>query len=175
MKTLERWDTVRRLTMEWGAKMGTAPAVDRGQVDRTIEAGSEQVVTTPPNDPAENHASDDGTVDRTEGTARNLGLVVHCGAISEAEREDSEPERPVRRRRTKLDLARAFWIVHLIRCGVSRSDVASRSGVARSTFQSWLARGRSGEPGFKGFVEAIEQAESDHAKLLCTPRRGILH
>jgi hypothetical protein len=139
--------------------------------------GSTPAVTIPPDDQADDTAPDEGGVDRTEARGGDLDPMVHCGASSGAEDGDDQGDEDpagtgkltgfapaVRRRRTKLDLPMAFRIVDQVKGGKTLTDAARLSGVARSTVQSWLARGRAGEPGFQEFVRAIEQAEGDHAQ-----------
>ena len=63
-------------------------------------------------------------------------------------------------RRTKLTERTKDDIVKALRAGNSRRDSALYAGVSETTFYSWMARGREGEPLFAEFLEAVEKAEA---------------
>lgn len=63
-------------------------------------------------------------------------------------------------RRTKLTPDTKEDIVKALRAGNSRRDSALYAGVSETTFYSWMARGREGEPLYAEFLEAVEKAEA---------------
>ena len=63
-------------------------------------------------------------------------------------------------RRTKLTPETKEDIVKALRAGNSRRDSALYAGVSETTFYSWMARGREGEPLYAEFLEAVEKAEA---------------
>jgi len=63
-------------------------------------------------------------------------------------------------RRTKLTDRTKEDIVKALRAGNSRRDSALYAGVSETTFYSWMARGREGEPLYAEFLEAVEKAEA---------------
>jgi len=63
-------------------------------------------------------------------------------------------------RRTKLTPDTKEDIVKALRAGNSRRDSALYAGVSETTFYSWMARGREGEPLYSEFLEAVEKAEA---------------
>jgi len=63
-------------------------------------------------------------------------------------------------RRTKLTPETKEDIVKALRAGNSRRDSALYAGVSETTFYSWMARGREGEPLYSEFLEAVEKAEA---------------
>ena len=63
-------------------------------------------------------------------------------------------------RRTKLTPETKEDIVKALRAGNSRRDSALYAGISETTFYSWMARGREGEPLYSEFLEAVEKAEA---------------
>lgn len=63
-------------------------------------------------------------------------------------------------RPSKLDQARAAAIVASVKGGAGRRDAARASGVATSTVQEWIRKGREGHADYAAFAEAIDIADS---------------
>jgi hypothetical protein len=173
------------------AEQVAEPAVELAEVvttppdDRADEAGVDRTEDEPPmsemsddnareaSGPTSESSDDNARDPRLEdeqGDAGDLEPVVirgdeTAGEVPVINGNQSGIDAPARRpRRTKLDVGLAFKIVAQIRAGVPQGEVARSSGVARSTFQSWLARGRAEDPGYVEFVAAIRQAEIDHKR-----------
>ena len=49
-------------------------------------------------------------------------------------------------------------ILDALKGGNYRETAAQYAGIGLETFYGWMARGRAGEPGFREFAEAVEQA-----------------
>ncbi len=71
-------------------------------------------------------------------------------------------------RPTKLDDIRCKRIVDAIAAGVSQAGAARMAGIAESTLQNWIARGRDGEPMYEEFVERLRKAEGDIEGIVVT-------
>ena len=63
-------------------------------------------------------------------------------------------------RRTKLTPDTKEDVIKALRAGNSRRDSALYAGISETTFYSWMARGREGEPIYAEFLEAVEKAEA---------------
>jgi len=63
-------------------------------------------------------------------------------------------------RPTKLTPVTKEDIIKALRAGNSRRDSALYAGISETTFYSWMARGREGEPLYSEFLEAVEKAEA---------------
>ena len=61
---------------------------------------------------------------------------------------------------SKFDRQRAETITASVKGGAGRRDSARAAGIAPSTLQEWIRRGRAGDAAFVAFAEAIDGADA---------------